>query len=149
MVESTDLWDRNDPIRLVRLNGSTFWCVFIQRQVRAGFVIIPEIFFEQSPQMGVIENDHMIQAIATNASDQPLHVAIQPGTAWCYLDLFDVHSFDSRPEGFTVDSVAISNHKPGSRVFRKCFDDLLCRPGRRRMLSDIKVNDAATIVRGR
>ena len=61
--------------------------------------------------------------------------------------LLDAHSFDSRCEGIAVDSVTVPNHKPGSAVFRKCFDDLLCGPSRRGMLRDIKVDDAASIVR--
>ena len=60
MVKSTDLWNLNDPVRLIRLNYATFWCVLIQRQVRAGFVIIAEIILEQSTQMVVIEDDHVI-----------------------------------------------------------------------------------------
>jgi len=68
MVKSTDLWNLNNPVQFVRLNCSIFWCVLIQRQVRAGFVIVAEIIFEQSAQMIVIENDHMIQAFATDAS---------------------------------------------------------------------------------
>ena len=60
MVKATDLWNLNDPVRLIRLNGSTFWSVLIQRQVRARFVIIAKIIFEQSTQMVVIEDDHVI-----------------------------------------------------------------------------------------
>ena len=97
--------------------------------------------------MVVIEDDHMIQALATNASDHPLDIGILPRTPWCNVNLFDAHSFDSRCEGIAVDSVAVPNHKPGSAVFRKCFDDLLCGPNRRRMLRDIEVDDAASIVR--
>jgi len=69
MVQSTNLCNLDDPFRLVRLNCPTFWCVLIQGQVRAGLAIVAEIIFEQSPQMVVIEDDHMIQALATNASD--------------------------------------------------------------------------------
>ena len=60
MVKATDLWNLNDPFRLIRLNCSTFWCVLIQGQVRAGFVIVAEIIFEQSTQMVFIEDDHVI-----------------------------------------------------------------------------------------
>ena len=75
MVESTDLRNLDDPFLLVRLNCPTFWCVLIQGQVRAGFVIVAEIIFERSAQMIVVEDDHMIQALATDASNHPLHVA--------------------------------------------------------------------------
>src|SRR5215468_4551178 len=97
--------------------------------------------------MVVIEDDHMIQALATNASDHALDIGILPRTPWCNVNLFDAHSFDSQCEGIAVDSVAVPNHKPGSAVFRKCFDDLLCGPNRCRMLRDIEVDDAASIVR--
>src|SRR5262245_35189872 len=121
MVKSTDLWNLDDPVRLVRLNCPTFWCVLIQRQVRAGFVIIAEIVFEQSAQMVVIEDDHMIQALATNASDHPLHVTILPRTPWRYANFLDAHSFYSRSERFAVDSVAVSNHEPGSARTMKTY----------------------------
>jgi hypothetical protein len=60
MVKATDLWNLNDPFRLVRLNGSASWCVLVQGQVRARFVIVAEIIFEQSTQMVFIEDDHVI-----------------------------------------------------------------------------------------
>ena len=118
MMKATDLRNLTDPVRLVRLNCPTVWRVLVQGQVRAGFVIIAEIIFEQSAQMVVIENDHMIQALATNVSDHALHVAILPRAPWRNTNFLDAHSFDSRYEGFAVDSVAVSNHKPGSAVFR-------------------------------
>jgi len=67
MVQSTVLWNPDDPLRLVRLNYPTFWCVLIQGQVRAELVIVSGIL-EQSAQMVVIEDDHMIQALATELS---------------------------------------------------------------------------------
>src|SRR5262249_16883027 len=98
MVKSTDLWNLNYPARLGRLNGTDFWSVLIQRQVRARFVIIAEIVFEQSAQMAVIQDDHMIQTLATNGSDHTFHVAVLPRTPWCNANLLDVHSFNSRCE---------------------------------------------------
>src|SRR5262249_44225417 len=114
--------------------------------MRAGFVIVAEIIFEQPAQMIVIEDDYMIQTLATNAANYPFHVAIFPRTPLLIAYLLDDHSLDSRSERFAVDSVAISNHKPRSVVLRKSFDHLLCGPNRRGMPGDIKVDDAATIV---
>ena len=97
--------------------------------------------------MPLVDHNHVVQAFSANTSDHPFRIAILPRTPWCYTDFSDAHSFNSRPEGFAVDSVPVSNHKPGSAVFRKCFDDLLCRPNRRGMLRDIEVDDTATIMR--
>ena len=83
MVQSTDLRNLNDLFRFVRLNCPKSWCVLIQRQMRAGFVIVAEVIFEYSAQVIIIDDDHMIQAVATNAANHPLHVAILPGTSGC------------------------------------------------------------------
>jgi len=95
----------------------------------------------------IVDDDHMIQAVATNASNHPLHVAILPGTSGCNANLLDAHSFNPCPEGFSEDSVAVPNHISRRAVFRKRFDELLCCPNSHRMLSDIEVEDTATIVR--
>src|SRR5262249_2771023 len=89
-----------------------------------------------------IDDDRMIQTFATNASDQPLRVAILPRTSRRTQNLLDVHSINSYPETFAVDSVAISNQIPRSTVFRKRFNDLVCCPNSGWMLGDIKVNDS-------
>jgi len=141
MVKSSDLRNLDDPAQLVRLNGSTLECVLIQRQVRAGFVIIAEIISQQAPQMVVIEDDHMIQTFATNAAHHTLHVAILPRTPSCCAHILDAHSFDSRSERFAVDSGMVSNHKTRRAVFRKGFDHLLSGPNRCRMLRDVEVDD--------
>ena len=65
MVKPTDLWTLNNRARLVRLNCATFWCVLIQGQVRPGFVIVAEIVFERSAQMIVVDDDDVIQTLAT------------------------------------------------------------------------------------
>src|SRR5262245_13153891 len=115
--------------------------------MRAGFVIVAEVIFEQTAQVVVTDDDHMIQALATNASNHPLHIAVLPRTSRCDTNLLDAHSFNPRPEAFTVDSVAVADHEPRSTVFWKRFDDLLCSPNRRRILRHIEVDHAATIVR--
>ena len=97
--------------------------------------------------MIVIDGNHVIQAFATNASDDTFHVTVLPRTPRCDPNVLDAHSFNSRPEGFTVYSVAVSHNVPWSAVFGKRLDDLLCGPTRRRMLGDVVVNNAPTVVR--
>src|SRR5262245_45696585 len=96
--------------------------------------------------MFIVDDDHMIEALSSDASDHALHIAVLPRTLGCDTNLLNTHSLDPRPERFAVDSVAVSNHKPRSSVFRKCFDDLLCSPNGRWMRRDIEVENSATIV---
>ncbi len=46
----------------------------------AGFVIVAEVIFEYSAQVDIINDDHMIQTLSTDASDHPLHEAVLPRT---------------------------------------------------------------------
>src|SRR5438552_18131076 len=98
-------------------------------------MIVAEVICKQSTQVVIGDDDHVIHALAANALDQPLHVTVLPRTSRCDQNLLNVHSFDSCPERFAVYSVAISNEILRSSVFRKSFDDLLCCPNRRWMLS--------------
>src|ERR1044071_6555417 len=86
---------------------------------------------------------HVVQALASDASDQALHVAILPRAFRCDLYLFNPHPFNSRSEMLAVDPVAISNHVPRRAVIRKRLDNLLCSPYCRGMLGDIEMEHAS------
>src|SRR5215813_9413854 len=115
--------------------------------MRPRSMVTTKVTFQNLTQVPLVDHDHMVQAFSANTSDNPFRVAVLPRTPWCNENFFDTHSFDSRCEGIAVDSVAVPNHKPGSAVFRKCFDDLLCGPNRRGMLRDIEMQDTSTIMR--
>jgi hypothetical protein len=68
MMQSADFPELNDPAGLQILNGSRFRGILIQRQMRPPPMIIAKIIFKQSAQMVLIDHDHMIQALATNAT---------------------------------------------------------------------------------
>src|SRR5215831_2945776 len=95
MVQSTDLGNLRDPLRLVRLNCPRFWCVLFQGQVRAGLVIVAEIVFEQSAQVFVIKDDHMIQALSANTADEAFRERILPRTLCRCEHFLNAHSRNS------------------------------------------------------
>jgi len=84
--------------------------------------------------------------VHNKSSDQALDVAILPRVLWCDPYVLNAHPFNSRSEVLAVDSVAISNHVLWCAVVRKRLDNLLCSPDRGRMLSNIEVEDASTIM---
>ena len=110
-------------------------------------MIVAEVCFENASQMFVIDDDHVIQALAPDAADHAFHVAILPGTSGCSPNLLDAHSLNSCPEMLAVDSIAISNHIPRSGVLWKCLNDLLRGPNCRGMFSDIEMHHAAPLMR--
>jgi hypothetical protein len=45
-------------------------------------MVIGEMRAQEAPEMRLIENDHVIEILAPNGSDQALDVGTLPGTEW-------------------------------------------------------------------
>src|SRR5580700_10451688 len=110
-------------------------------------MVIAEVTFENAAQMFVIENDHVVEALATYAANESLGIWILPGASRSREHFFDAHSFNTVAEVATVNSVSITDQIAWRTVFRKCFNHLLRSPSSSRMVSDIKVNHSAPFMR--
>src|SRR5262245_12030536 len=105
-------------------------------------MVVTEILVENTSQVLIMHDNHVVQAFASDATDNSFCVAILPRAFRC--DPYLLTAFNSRSEMLAVDSVAISNHVPRCAVIRKRLDKLLCRPYGRRMLCEMK--NASTIM---
>src|ERR1022692_4314468 len=83
MVQSTNLRNFDDPSRLDWLNWTTDGRIFAQRQMSPRSLVVFEVRFQDSAQTGFIQDDHMIQALATDRADQPLDVGVLPRGLRC------------------------------------------------------------------
>src|SRR6266581_216390 len=115
--------------------------------MRSGFVVIAKVTFKNAAQMSVVENDHVIDALATDTSDDSLRIWILPRASWSRSHFPNAHSPDPVLEVFPIDSVSITNQITGRLIFWKCFDNLLCRPSCGRMFGDIEVKHSASLMR--
>src|SRR6478672_7039500 len=77
--------------------------------MRSRVVIIAQVAFKNAAEMFVVDDDHMIEAFATEASDQSLHVRILPRTSWSRPYLLNSHSLNSVLEILPVNSISIAN----------------------------------------
>jgi hypothetical protein len=109
-------------------------------------MIVTEIAFQDPPQMPVIDDDHVVQALASNTTDHAFHVTILPRTPGRNPNLLNAHSFNSYREGMTIDSISIPNQISWRTVLWKCLNDLLCSPDRCWMFGDIKMENTTTVV---
>jgi hypothetical protein len=94
-----------------------------------------------------VDDDHVIEAFAPDTANQTLQVATLPWTSWGYPNLLDAHTFNSSNEVVPVNSVSISQEISWRSVLRKRLQNLLCRPDRGRMICNIEMQDAPTVVR--
>ncbi len=90
--------------------------------------------------MSFPKNDHMVQAVSADGTDQPLHVGPLPGAGWSGEDFLNVHALDSLAKVPPVDVVSISQQVTRCGVFRKGFHHLLPCPESRGILRDVEVN---------
>ena len=109
-------------------------------------VVIGEIRGEHSPKMSVVEDDDMIEHVATETPDEPLAVGILPGTARGDLDFFDADVLDAALERHTVDRVPIPEEIARRGLPGKRLDDLLGGPLRRGVFSDVEMHNATTLM---
>ena len=72
---------RYDPARLRRLDRSGLRSIFLQCQVNAVLMVILHECLEVPVQTWLFEHDQVIQALAADRADDPLHVSIATGNA--------------------------------------------------------------------
>jgi len=99
--------DRDDPALAWQLDLTRDWCVPIERRAASRLVVVREVLGENPQQMSLIENDHMIQALAANRADPALDVWILPWRAVGDDDLLDAQVLDALAEVLAVNAVMI------------------------------------------
>ena len=112
----------------------------------AGFVIVHEIACQDSPQVGFVEHDDMVDTLSADTADQAFNVRILPWRSWRRDDFFDAHVHDALAEVNAVDPVAVSEQEARRFVIRKGLDNLLACPTGSWMGRDVEMNDATAIM---
>jgi hypothetical protein len=92
------------------------------------------------------KNHEVIQALAADRADHPLHEGILPGRPWGDEDFANPHGLDSPHELVAVDSVTITDQVGWSRIIRERLDKLPGGPRGRRMVGDVEVDEFTAIV---
>jgi hypothetical protein len=87
--------------------------------------------------MDLAQDNHMIDALAPDRSDQPFGKAILPGRGWCCRFVPDAHGTQSACDDGTIDPIAVPDHVARSTVPGKSLGDLPCDPLRRRIGCDV------------
>src|SRR5262249_11237752 len=115
--------------------------------MRSRFMVIAKVACQNAAQMFVVEDDHVIETLATDASNDSLRVRILP-RASCRGSYFsNAHARHSVLEVLPIDSISIMHQITWRLILRKGFDNLLCGPSCCRMFGGIKVNHSASFVR--
>ena len=78
MVEATNLGELDDGARLGSMYGPRLGSVFVQRQMRPRTVIVVKVGSQDSPQVSLAQDDHVIEALSPDRTYDSLDVGILP-----------------------------------------------------------------------
>ncbi len=81
MMETADTRDCDQVRKLPRLarNRAHRRCVFLKRIVDSIHVIVRDVFSDQTAQMNLIEEDHVIEKVPSAAPDPAFRNSVLPG----------------------------------------------------------------------
>jgi len=91
-------------------------------------VVIVEVVFQQSSQVPLVQNDHLVEQIATHTSDPTLGDAVLPGTAKSSSNRFCAPLFDGRDDVSRELGIAVEDQKPVWRFVPPSFAQLQYDP---------------------
>ena len=88
--------------------------IHVQRPVCAPVMIILEVLGQETPQMSLMQDDHVIQACAAETPDQPLDVRMLSRTPWGPEHFFNAPLLHPLPKRVGIDPVPIAQQIPGA-----------------------------------
>ena len=109
-------------------------------------VVVRQLPRQDARQADFIDDDHLIEALASNRADDPLRERVLPRGARRGEHLMDPHS-GRRGSDLSERMITIAHEIPRDFVPRKRLAELLGGPRRRRVGGDRDVHDTATLVR--
>ena len=146
MVEATNFGDLDHPSPTDFLDFAMLGAVHVEREMRARVVIVVEVLAHDSPQMPLIQDDDVIEALSPDRSDEPFDEGILPWTSRCNHHFLEAHVSDSLLEGVAIDLVPVAKQILRREFPRERFHDLLGGPRRGRVRGDVEVQDTTAIV---
>src|SRR5260370_35885701 len=97
-------------------------------------------------QRSLVENDHVVEALAANRTDDAFHGGTLPRGSRCRQNFLDSHGFHICRRLTAVDSVAVPKQVPRDLLKGKGLPKLLPAPLGRRMSGAFEMDDPPSVV---
>src|SRR5450755_1954269 len=99
-MQSTKSRQRDDLARARDRRGSnsTTGRVLPESEMSPVFVVIADVFFQQSSQVPLVQNYHVVEQLSTHTPNPTLGDAVLPGSAISSSDRFRAMLFDGRDD---------------------------------------------------
>src|SRR5208282_6650949 len=117
-----------------------------QPEMRAVFVVVANVFREQTVQMAFVHCNDVVENVSSAAFNPTLRHAVLPRAFEGGSDRPHLHGSNSYGNLKSVLPIPVKNQKPGSRLEWKRLPQLLDGPQARRMLCDVEMQDTSPTV---
>src|SRR5260370_16825969 len=94
----------------------------------------------------LVENDHVVEALAANCADDAFHVGTLPRGSLRRQNFLDSHGFHIFRKLTAIDSVAVPKQVPRDLLKGKGLPELLRGPLGPRMGGDVQMHDPPSAV---
>jgi hypothetical protein len=145
-MKPADLRHGENPATWRGVDDSGLGTVVVERLVWARGVVVGDVGAQESAEMGLAQNEEMVQALAAKGADDPLDKGVLPGRPGGDEDFANLHGLDSPHELIAVDTVTITEKVGRSRINRERLDKLPGGPSGRGMVGDVDMEEFAAIV---
>ena len=146
MMQATNFGNLHDLTHLWPLDRPHIRRVLLERQVSSCPVVVHDVAGQDAAQMAFAKDEDMIQTLAPDRVDEPLHERILPWAVRRGPHFPDPQALHSVPERVTIHAVTIAEEIGGNGVVGERLNELLGGPSGGGMLGDVEVEDAAAVV---
>jgi len=110
-------------------------------------MVVVEVAGQETPEVALAEDHHMIQALPADAADHPLGICILPRTPRRGQDLVHAQVYEPLLKPLAIYRISVAEQVLRSSLPGEGCDELLCCPLRCRMLGHIEMEDLPPVVR--
>jgi hypothetical protein len=146
MMKTADFGNLHDRAHFRPLDGPPIRRILLERKVSSRPVIVQEVAGQDAAEVSLAEDEHVIQALAPDRTDELLREGVLPRAGGRGQDFPDTHTLHALPERGTVDVIAIAKEVGWPGVLREGVHDLLGGPAGRGVLGHVEVDDAPAMV---
>ena len=83
--------------------------VLVQRQMRAGLVVICHVRSQQVPKVTLAKNNNMVEYLSPDRANQPFSIGVLPWRSRCRWSVTNAHRAKPPDECLAISAIAIAN----------------------------------------
>src|SRR6266850_1216355 len=120
--------------------------VLVQRQMRAGLVVICQVRWQHQPKVTLAKHYDMIECLLPDRANQAFSIGVLPGRSRCRWSVANAHRAKPPDECLAINAIAIANDMVRSSLPAASLRHLPSNPFGRRVCRHPQPHDSTSMV---